>query len=200
MYREDIMKKFIVCITGASGVIYGIRLVEELSKNHKIHLIVSNNGYVVMDREMGLKREEFLNKLGSNITVYDEKDITAPVASGSRVIETEGVIIAPCSLGTLASVANGISGNLIHRVADVALKERKKLFLLIREMPFSLVHIENMKKVSMAGGIVAAASPGFYHKPRTIEDLVDFVVGKILDSFGVKHSLYKKWREEDENF
>ena len=192
------MKKFIVCITGASGAIYGVRLVEELSKKHFVYLIVSNNGYVVLDREMGIKKEDFIKKLNKNIKLFQPYDIAASIASGSRVIETEGVIIAPCSLGTLSAVANGLSQNLIHRVADVALKERKKLFLLIREMPLSLVHIENMKKVTMSGGIVSVASPGFYHKPKTVEDIVNFVVGKILDNFGVEHSLYKRWRSDED--
>ncbi len=192
------MKKFIVCITGASGAVYGLKLIEELSKKYLVHLIVSSNGYVVLEREMGIKKEDFIKKLNKNVKLFDPYDISASIASGSRVIETEGVIIAPCSLGTLSAVANGLSQNLIHRVADVALKERKKLFLLIREMPLSLIHIENMKKVTMAGGIVSVASPGFYHKPKTVEDMVNFVVGKILDSFGVKHSLYKKWRSDED--
>ncbi len=192
------MKSFIICITGASGAIYGIKLIEELSKENKVYLIVSNNGYTVLKREMGLEKEEFLSGLNENVTVFDPYDISAPIASGSRVVETEGVIIAPCSLGSLAAIANGISQNLIHRVADVALKERKKLFLLIREMPFSLIHIENMKKVTEAGGIVASASPGFYHFPKSVDDMVNFVVGKILDSFGIKHNLYKRWRIDED--
>ncbi len=193
------MDKYIICITGASGTIYGIRLVEELSKKNQVYLIVSNNGYVVMERELNLKKSDFIKKLNSNVKLFSNNDIAAPIASGSRVVETKGVIISPCSMGTLASISNGISSNLIHRVADVALKERKKLFLLIREMPYSLVHINNMKKITESGGIVASASPGFYHHPKIIDDMVNFVVGKILDNFNVKHSLYKKWRE-DENF
>lgn len=192
------MKKYIVCITGASGSIYGIRLVEELSKENKVFLIVSENGYIVMEREMNLKKSQFKEKLNKNVKLFSNKDIAASIASGSRVVETEGVIIAPCSMGTMASIANGTASNLIHRVSDVALKERKKLFLLIREMPYSLIHINNMKKITESGGIVASASPGFYHFPKRIEDLVNFVVGKILDNFGVKHSLYKKWRENED--
>ncbi len=192
------MKKYIVCITGASGSIYGIRLVEELSKENKVFLIVSENGYIVMEREMNLKKSQFKEKLNKNVKLFSNKDIAASIASGSRVVETEGVIIAPCSMGTMASIANGTASNLIHRVSDVALKERKKLFLLIREMPYSLIHINNMKKITESGGIVASASPGFYHFPKSIEDLVNFVVGKILDNFGVKHSLYKKWRENED--
>ncbi len=193
------MKKYIVCITGASGTIYGIRLVKELSKENKVYLIVSDNGYIVMERELKIKKTEFHKSLNKNIKIFSNRDVASPIASGSRVVETEGVIIAPCSMGTMASIANGISSNLIHRVADVALKERKKLFLLVREMPYSLVHIENMKKITESGGIVSSASPGFYHFPKTIDDLINFVIGKILDSFNVKHSLYKRWRE-DENF
>ncbi len=192
------MKKYIVCITGASGSIYGIRLVEELSKENKVFLIVSENGYIVMEREMNLKKSQFKEKLNKNVKLFSNKDIAASIASGSRVVETEGVIIAPCSMGTMASIANGTASNLIHRVSDVALKERKKLFLLIREMPYSLIHINNMKKITESGGIIASASPGFYHFPKSIEDLVNFVVGKILDNFGVKHSLYKKWRENED--
>ncbi len=192
------MKKFVVCITGASGAIYGIKLVQELSKKSKVFLVVSKNGYVVMDREIGIKKEDFINSLPENVKVFEPDDISAPIASGTQVVKTEGVIIAPCSLGTLGAVANGISNNLVHRVADVALKERKKLFLLLREMPFSLVHIENMRKVALAGAVVSAASPGFYHKPETVEDMVNFVVGKILDNFGVDHSLYKRWGNDED--
>ncbi|NPA54453.1 MAG: UbiX family flavin prenyltransferase [Aquificae bacterium] len=191
------MKKFVVCITGASGAIYGVRLIEKLSEDHQVYLVVSSNGFIVIQRELGLDKEKFLSSLNKNVKVFDPYDITASIASGSRIVETEGVIIAPCSLGTLGSIANGVSQNLIHRVADVALKERKKLYLLVREMPFSLIHIENMKKVSLAGGIVASASPGFYHYPKTLDDLINFVVGKILDTFNIPHSLYKKWRAEE---
>ncbi|RMD46272.1 MAG: UbiX family flavin prenyltransferase [Aquificota bacterium] len=192
------MKKFIVCITGASGFIYGKRLVEELSKKNRVYLVVSKNGYVVMEREMGIKKEDFISELPENVKLFEDSDISASIASGSRVVETEGVIIAPCSLGTLGAIANGISSNLVHRVAHVALKERKKLFILLREMPLSYIHIDNMKKISLAGGIVSVASPGFYHRPKTVEDMVNFVVGKILDNFGIKHSLYRKWREDED--
>ncbi len=187
------MKQFVVCITGASGTIYGIRLMQYLSKENIVHLIVSDNGYVVLDRELGIKKSDFIKSLPENVKLYNNKDISAPLASGSRLVETEGVIVAPCSMGTLSSIANGTAGNLIHRVCDVALKERKKLFLLLREMPYSLIHIKNMEQVTLAGGIVSSASPGFYHHPKTVEDMINFIVGKILDSLGIDHSLYKKW-------
>ncbi len=189
------MKKFVVAITGASGFIYGKKILEELSKENFVYLIVSESAYIVMEKEEGIKKNEFLENLPKNVEIFGNKDIAAPISSGSQLVKTEGVIVAPCSMDTLASVANGISTNLIQRVCDVALKERKKLYLLVREMPFSLVHIENMRKVSLAGGIVASASPGFYHKPKTVDDMINFIVGKVLDTFDVKHNLYKRWRE-----
>jgi 4-hydroxy-3-polyprenylbenzoate decarboxylase len=188
------MKKFVVGITGSSGFIYGRRLVEELSKNHFVHLIVSDAAYVVMEKEEGIRKNEFLKNLNSNVEILSNKNIAASVSSGSYLTKTQGVIIAPCSMDTLAAVANGISANLIQRVCDVALKERKKLLLLVREMPFSLIHIENMKKVMLAGGIVASASPGFYHKPKTVDDMINFVIGKVLDIFEVEHNLYERWK------
>jgi len=190
------MKKFVVCITGASGFIYGKRLVEELSKNHKVYLIVSDAGYTVMEKENNIKKSDFIKSLNENVKIFDNKDIASPLASGSNIVKTEGVIIAPCSMDTLSAIANGVSSNLIQRVADVALKERKKLYLLIREMPFSIIHIQNMKKATEAGAIVASASPAFYHYPKTVDDMIDFVVGKILDTFGVEHNLYKRWNNE----
>lgn len=193
------MKKFIVCITGASGAIYGIKIVKEISKNHKVYLIVSNHGYEVLKWEENIEKEQFLKMFNKNVEFVPVEDIASHIASGSTFKNIEGVIIAPCSTGTLSAIANGMSLNLIHRVADVALKERKKLYLLLREMPFSLVHIENMRKITYAGGIVASASPGFYHQPKTMEDLINFVVGKVLDFFNIDHNLFKRWRENYES-
>lgn len=191
------MKKIVLCITGASGSIYGLKLLEELSKNFFVYLVVSDSAFIVMEKENGIEKEEFIKNLPENCQLFFQHEIDAPISSGSRLIETEGVIVAPCSTGTLAAVANGISTNLIHRVCDVALKEKKKLYLLIREMPLSLIHIKNMEKVSLAGGIVAVASPGFYSKPESVEDMVNFVAGKVLDSLGIKHNLYKRWKNEN---
>jgi len=191
------MEKIVLCITGASGFIYGKRLLQELSKDHFVYLIISESGFKVMEQEEGTKREDFLKNLPENCLFYDQNMIEAPISSGSRLIETKGVIVAPCSTGTLGAVANGISNNLIHRVCDVALKERKKLFMLIREMPLSLVHIKNMEKITLSGGTVAVASPGFYNNPQTVDDLINFVVGKVLDHFGIDHNLYRRWKDED---
>jgi len=192
------MDKFVVCITGASGIIYGIRLIEELSKIGKVYTIVSKNGYLVMEKEHNIKKSDFIKKFSSNknVVVVSEKNISSKLASGSFLSKFKAVIIAPCSMSTLGAVANGVNYNLIHRVSEVALKERVKLILLIREMPYSLIHIENMKKVSISGGIIAPASPAFYNYPKSIDDMINFVVGKILDLIGVENSLYKRWMND----
>ncbi len=187
-------KEIVLCITGASGTIYGLRLLEILPKDFIVHLIVSDSAFTVMEKEMDISKDKFLKNLPENCLFYSQDQIYAPVASGSKLVQTEGVIVAPCSTGTLGAIANGLSNNLIHRVCDVALKERKKIYLLVREMPLSLIHIQNMEKVTQAGAIVSVASPGFYHKPQTIGDMIDFVVGKVLDSFGIKHNLYERWQ------
>ncbi|MDQ7055977.1 MAG: UbiX family flavin prenyltransferase [Persephonella sp.] len=191
------MGKIVLCITGASGTVYGVKLLNILSKTHHVYLVVSESGFKVMEKETGVNRKEFLKGLPKNCTFYSQNEIDAPISSGTRVVETEGVIVAPCSTGTLGAIANGLSSNLIHRVCDVALKERKKVFLLVREMPLSLVHIKNMERIIQAGGTVAVASPGFYTKPETVDDMINFVVGKVLDSFGIEHNLLKRWRDED---
>ena len=191
------MEKIVLCITGASGFLYGKRILQQLLKDHFVYLIVSESGFKVMEEEAGIKKEDFLKDLPENCIFYNQNMIEAPISSGSRLIETKGVIVAPCSTGTLGAVANGMSNNLIHRVCDVALKERKKLFMLVREMPLSLIHIKNMEKITAAGGTVAVASPAFYNNPKTVDDMIDFVVGRVLDHFGINHNLYRRWKDED---
>ncbi|WP_456464705.1 UbiX family flavin prenyltransferase [Persephonella sp.] len=191
------MEKIVLCITGASGFLYGKRILQQLLKDHFVYLIVSESGFKVMEEEAGIKKKDFLKDLPENCIFYNQNMIEAPISSGSRLIETKGVIVAPCSTGTLGAVANGMSNNLIHRVCDVALKERKKLFMLVREMPLSLIHIKNMEKITTAGGTVAVASPAFYNNPKTVDDMIDFVVGKVLDHFGINHNLYRRWKDED---
>jgi len=190
------MDKYVLCITGASGVRYGLKILQELSKTSYVYLLISENGYVVLNREENITKKDIKKLINENVELVNVKDITSALASGSRLIETKGVIVAPCSMNTLANIANGVSQNLIHRVCDVALKEKVPLYLLIREMPFSLIHIENMRKVALAGAIVSPASAGFYHNPKTVDDMVNFVAGKVLDFFRVKHSLYKRWKED----
>jgi len=163
--------------------------------NFHIDLVVSSSGWIVLKEELDITKEDILKEFPS-VNLLSEKDIASPVASGSRLVKYTGVIISPCSMSTLAHIANGTNQNLIHRIGEVALKERVPLVLLVREAPYSLVHIKNMLEVAQAGAIVIPASPGFYHRPKTIQDLVDFVVGKVLDSLRLEHSLYRRWKEE----
>jgi len=184
--------KIIVGVSGASGIVYGVRLAEELNAlGHEVHTIFTEAAKKTSAYEMPDAFDRI--KRASN-AVYGEEDIDAPPASGSAGFEA--MVIAPCSLRTLGSVANGIADNLLTRSALVQLKERRKLILLIREMPLSTIDIINMLKVSLAGGIVAPASPGFYHGPRSIDDMVNFVVGKVIDLLEIKHGLYRRWKED----
>ncbi|SNZ03913.1 4-hydroxy-3-polyprenylbenzoate decarboxylase [Persephonella hydrogeniphila] len=191
------MEKIVLCITGASGFIYGERLLRELCRDHFVYLVISDSAFKVMEEETDRRRDDFLKNLPDNVHFFSQGEIDAPISSGSRLIETKGVIVAPCSTGTLGAVAGGISNNLIHRVCDVALKERKKVYLLLREMPLSLIQIKNMEKVTLSGGTVAVASPGFYTKPESVDDMINFVVGKVLDFFDINHNLYRRWKDED---
>lgn len=181
-------KCFIVAITGASGAIYAKRLLEILcKKNYKIHLTLTENSVKVIEKELDKHLDlqngkEVLNffcpSKSKNIVYHHFKKLDAPIASGSY--KTDGMVIVPCSMGTLGRIANGISSNLIERAADVILKERRKLILVPRETPFSSIHLENMLKLSNTGAIILPASPGFYQKPKTIDDQVDFIINRIL--------------------
>ncbi|MCS7262736.1 MAG: UbiX family flavin prenyltransferase [Aquificaceae bacterium] len=187
--------KLVLCITGASGAVYGYRLLQVLTAmGFELDLVVSSSGWVVLKQELGLTKADLLKEFPT-VHLVHEKDITSPIASGSRLVKYRGVVIAPCSMSTLAHIAQGTNQNLIHRVAEVALKERVPLLLLVREAPYSQVHLENMLKVARAGALVLPASPGFYHKPQSLQELVDFVVGKVLDSLRVEHQLYRRWKE-----
>ncbi|MFP5212570.1 MAG: UbiX family flavin prenyltransferase [Acidobacteriota bacterium] len=186
-------KNIVVAITGASGAPYARKLLHVLAgvEGFKTHLVASSAGKLVYGIENGVALEEDIPK---SVKIYDEKDFTAPFASGSFI--TEGMAGVPCTMGTLASIANGISQNLIHRAADVCLKERRKLVLLPRETPLSRIHLANMLRVSEAGGIILPPMPGFYHRPQTIDDLVNFVVGRVLEQFGIKQSLVPPWNPD----
>jgi len=185
--------KVIVGITGATGTTYGYRLLVRL-KEHGVETatIISEYAAKILRMEDS-KRVEDLEVFGE---VYRSTDMMAPTASGSCMFDA--MVIAPCTMKTLAEIANGLSSNLISRTADVALKERRKLILVTRETPLSLIHIENMLKVTSAGAVVLPASPGFYHKPKTIEGLVDYVVGKVLDQLGIEHELFRRWGAGEE--
>jgi 4-hydroxy-3-polyprenylbenzoate decarboxylase len=176
--------KVVVAITGASGSIVGVRLIEEL-KNKKIETItlISNNGKKILKEEIGkdLKPD------------YEEDDIFSPLSSSSQKIDA--YVICPCSMKTLSAVANGYSNNLITRLADICLRMRKKMILCVRETPYDLIHIENMKKVTLAGGIIMPLNVAYYFKPKDVEDITDFFVGKILDLLGIENNLFKRWKE-----
>lgn len=194
------MSDFVVGITGASGSIYGIRLIQELGRRkHTVNVVITSAGKQVMKEELGTPVLEEINKPGvseisSYLKVWENDDFEAPFMSGSNA--PEAVILIPCSMGKLASVANGISGNLLERIADVALKERRHLILVVRETPLSLIHLENMVKVTKAGATVLPAMPAFYHHPKTIDDMVNFIVGKVLNLLRIEHNLFKEWRKE----
>jgi flavin prenyltransferase len=178
-------------ITGASGAVYAVRLVEALVENDVfVEICASEMGEKVLAYEVGGLSTKKLAEAYA-VKRYAPDDLFAPPASGTSVPDV--TIIAPASVSTLGNVANGTGNNLIHRVADVSLKERKKLIILEREMPYSLVHLRNMTAVTEAGGVVISAAPGFYNHPEALEKLVDFVVGKVLDLMGVSHELVERW-------
>jgi len=177
-------KEFVVGVTGASGIVYARRLLDLLGGSARVHLIVSE---VARD----IAAFEGVNLDGCKATYYDIHRMEAPIASGS--FRNDGMVIIPCSMKSLSSVAHGYADNLITRAADVALKERRPCLLVIREMPFNRVHLENMLAAHDAGATVMVASPGFYHHPATIQDLVDMVVARVLDHLGVEHDLEVRW-------
>lgn len=183
-------KRLIIAITGATGAIYGVRLLEILRETLGIetHLIVSDAGVLNLHQELDLGRKEV--EALAHVT-HNVRDVGAAIASGSFL--SDGMIIAPCSMKTLASVAHGLSDNLIARAADVVLKERRRLVMMVRETPFNLAHLRNMSAVTEMGGIIFPPLPGFYHRPQTIQEMVDHTVGRVLDLFGVVHSLAPRW-------
>ena len=180
-----------VGITGASGAPYAVRLIEALVTDGVfVEICASEMGEKVLAYEMGgLSTKKLAQTYG--VKRYAPDDLFAPPASGTSV--PDATVIAPASVSTLGNIANGTGTNLLHRVADVALKERKRLVILEREMPYSLVHIKNMAAITEAGGMIVAAAPGFYNHPETLDDIIDFVVGKTLDAMGVDHTLVERW-------
>jgi flavin prenyltransferase len=182
-------KQLIVAITGASGAAYARMLLHTLSQEKvQLHLVVSQAGKLVYNLEIGKPLEE---DLPPGVSVYDERDFTAPFASGS--FSSEGMAVVPCSMGTLAAIANGISQNLVHRAADVCLKEGRRLVLVPRETPLNAIHLRNMLRLAKAGGIILPAMPGFYHQPRTVDDLVRFVVARIIEQLHLPQNLLPPW-------
>ena len=194
-------RPIVVAITGASGAPYAIRLLEQLvASRRRIQLIVSTHGLRLLQTESGIQStEQLCQRVGAAawdryVTVFDDADRGAAPASGSAL--TDGMVICPCSMGTLSAIAAGASRSLVERAADVALKERRRLVLVPRESPLSAIHLENMLRVTRAGAIVLPAAPGFYHRPQSIDDLVDFVVARVMDHLGVAHQLARRWGED----
>jgi flavin prenyltransferase len=195
-------RHFALAITGASGAVYGLRLVQELLRSGaRVSLLISAAGFAVLKQETGLDwgsahsvADEFCSHFrcdGALLSYYAENDFFAPIASGSSA--PDAMIIAPCSMGTLSRVSSGNSGNLLERSADVMLKEGRPLVLVPRETPLNAIHLEHMLKLARLGVKIVPAMPAFYQSPETLDDLVDFVVGKVLDSVGVEHALFKRW-------
>ncbi|HUG93784.1 MAG TPA: flavin prenyltransferase UbiX [Planctomycetaceae bacterium] len=230
------MPTLVVAITGASGAVYAVRLLEVLTAaGATVHVTISPSGADVLMQELGISVDldgfdfsQFVSAVGDQdsrlarmgpagagsgthaiSSVFDESDLaqgavvyhhyldfSAGIASGSFL--TDGMIICPCSMGTLASIAHGHSSNLIHRAADVHLKERRKLIVVPRETPLSSIQLGNMQRLSEAGALVLPAMPGFYHNPVSIHDLIDFVVGRVCDQVGIRHELFRRWGSRDE--
>lgn len=195
------MKRFFVGITGASGSLYGLKIVDEIAKDQsrEVFLSVTDDGFENIMLETGIKDFENV-KLRyfsrNNIKLLNHKDFSSSVASGSFKIDS--YIIAPASMGCVGRIASGVSSNLIERCADVALKERRKLVVLFREAPLNNIHLENLLKISTAGGVIFPASPGFYHNPSKVDDLINFIVGKVFDIINLEHELFKRWGNKED--
>jgi len=203
--RLDKAQTVTLALTGASGMPYGIRLLEcLLAAGTRVYLLYSQAASIVARQEMALTlparakeaAEFFSARFGAapgQLQAFGREEWFAPVASGSN--PADAMVVCPCTMGTLAAIAAGMADNLIERAADVALKESRKLVLVPRETPLSAIHLENMLRLSRAGAIILPANPGFYHHPQTAQDLVDFVVARILDHLGVHHALMPRWGE-----
>ncbi len=188
------VERIVVAITGATGAIYGYRLLRALQQMEKveIHLVISEQAEHILKNELSLSVDD-LKKLSHRF--YDESDFYSPISSGSFI--TSGMVIAPCSMRTLSSIANGYEDNVIVRAASVTLKERRRLILLTRETPLNLIHIRNMESVTLAGGIVMPPLPPLYFGKKTMDELVDLTVGRILSLLGLRSDLLKQWGDND---
>lgn len=192
-----------LAITGASGAIYGLRLLETLLRAQRtVYLMLSRPAQVVIGMEtdfrLGGRPSEVRRALcqafscrEQQLHVFDKEQWTAPLASGSN--PADAMVICPCSMGTLASVAQGLSGNLIERAADVALKEQKKLILVPRETPFSVIHLENMLRLARMGAVILPANPGFYHRPGTVSEVINYIIARLMDHLGISQNLIPQW-------
>jgi 4-hydroxy-3-polyprenylbenzoate decarboxylase len=189
-FHTNFDMRIVVGITGASGIIYGVRTLEVLHDcGIETELIISKTAQKILELETGKRAEDLINLCKH---YYSNDDLFAPISSGSY--PTDGMVIVPCSMTTLACIAHGISDNLIRRAAEVTLKEGRKLVLVPRETPLNQIHLENMLSLQRAGAVILPACPAFYHRPSSIQEIVDFVVGKILDIFEIPHQLYRRWK------
>lgn len=195
------MNRYVVAISGASGSIIGLKLVEALLTSNEVHIVISQEGISIMKSEVGLDwSNDRVQKIrdyfkSDRIFSHDYNDFYSPIASGS--FQTSGMFVVPCSVKTLSGIANGYGQSLIERAADVTIKEGRKLLLSPREMPFSAIHLENMLKLARLGVIIAPAVPAFYQAPLSLDDIISFFCGKMLDSFGISHELYRRWTGVD---
>jgi len=192
-----------LALSGASGMAYGLRLLEcLLAADVRVYLLVSQAAHIVAKQELGValparasdlekQLSEGLSARDGQLRVFGREDWNAPVASGTN--PADAMVVCPCSMGTLAAIAHGLSDNLIERAADVMLKEQRKLILVPRETPFSTLHLENMLTLSRMNAVILPANPGFYHRPQNIEDIIDFIVARILDQLGIPHELMARW-------
>ncbi len=195
------MKKYILAITGATGPVIGLRVLRELVRAAEVHMVISGQSFSIMRDEAGVKlagvteadiQKKVREFTGSeNVFYYDEKNFESPISSGS--FKTDGMFVVPCSMKSLSGIANGYSNSLVERAADVTIKEGRPLLLSPREMPFHAIHLENMLKLARLGVKIAPPVIGFYHKPKNIDDIVDFIAGKILDLMAIEHDIYKRW-------
>jgi len=199
--------RYFVAITGASGSILGIRTAQKLLNfNHEVYLTVTKTGLSIMGDEVpGMEKvaqenlqemlSDYLGSHGGDLRVVEENDFSVPFASGSN--PPDAMAIVPCSMGSLGRIAAGVSGNLIERAADVCLKEQRRLILVVRETPLNVIHLRNMEALAVAGAVIMPASPGFYHRPETAGDLVDFIVERAVNLLGETGALSKRWGEKE---
>jgi 4-hydroxy-3-polyprenylbenzoate decarboxylase len=187
------MKKFFLGVTGASGALYGLSLINEIMKlkDSELHLCVTPDGLENIRIETG-SEPDFAELEAKGAVIHDYRNFAASVSSGS--FKVDHCIVAPASMGFVGRAASGVSSNLIERCADVALKERRNLVILFREAPLNLIHLENLTKLSRAGAVIMPAAPAFYHSPENINSLITFMTGKIFDILGIDHGLYKRWK------
>jgi len=195
------VKRYAFAITGASGSVFGIRVLEHLFRSAEVHLIISSQSFPIIEHETGIdwsaatpsavEKKIRLFFKSKRIFYHGESDLASPLSSGSFL--TDGMLVVPCSMKTLSGIACGYANNLVERAADVTIKERRQLLLSPREMPFSAIHLENMLKLARLGVTIAPPVPAFYQRPTALNEIIDFVAGKILDSMGIGHEIFTRW-------